>query len=81
MYNYNYKLYDTRVKPMVFIMNVESSSPEQAIKKAGFDWIREAGGSIVKSRHGRGFTNSIISVYLPETVSAKGTADFILFRQ
>lgn len=79
---YSYKVYNTQFKPHRYVQDVCAGSPEQAIKKAGFDWVREQGGQIIKSRQGRGFTNSIISIYVPETVNSDTacSADFIMIR-
>ena len=81
-YRYSYKVYNTYFRPRRHIMDVGGVSPTQAIKKAGFDWIPEAGGKIVKTRRGKGYTNTAIEVYLPETANCekKCGPDYVLER-
>lgn len=58
-----------------------ANSPEDAIRRAGFDWIRDDGGEIVKTRKGLGHTNAAIYIYESLTVAiGLCKPDFILKR-
>ena len=73
---YCYKVYNNQFKPRRFIMSIEANSPNDAIKKAGFDWMHTK-----KTRRGMGYTNTAIYVYAPETVAGGSSRpDFIMER-
>lgn len=79
---YEYRIYRKGINgnKRQFIMEVSANSMNEAIKKAGFDWVEESDGKIVKSRKGIGYTNSKILVYMPEDVAANAAPEFVFER-
>jgi hypothetical protein len=79
---YHYKVYDNQFTPRRHIMDIDATSPANAINKAGFGWIWAAGGTAKPTRKGRGYTNTAVHIFAPETLAA-GIArpDFILERE
>lgn len=73
-----------------FVMEVSANSINEAIKKAGFDWVGrdENGeldftgkyGQIIKSRKGIGYTNSRVLIYMPEDIASKSSPEFVFER-
>jgi hypothetical protein len=77
---YQYKLYNNQFSPARHIATINAKSPADAVIKEGFDWVVESGGQITYSRKGKGYTNTTIYIFLPETLAANASPDFIFKR-
>lgn len=78
---YAYTVFDNRFSPAKAVMKIGANSPKEAVKIAGFSEVEKGGGKIVKTRRGRGYTNTMIYVYFPETLAANAIADFTFKRE
>jgi len=79
---YSYMFYNCQFAENRFLFIIQAHSPEEAIKKSGLVWFRKEGGAIHKTRKGKGYTNTAILFYAPETVLANAMSkpDFLLER-